>query len=53
MAEYVIMPKADYTAACDAIREKTGKTDLIKSGELATQISGITSSYPAAEEVGF
>lgn len=44
MAEYVIMPKADYESACDATRAKTGKTDLIKSGELATEISGITGS---------
>ena len=43
MSEYVIMPKADYVAACDAIREKTGKTDLIKSGDMKGVILGIES----------
>lgn len=43
MSEYVIMPKADYVAACDAIREKTGKTDLIKSGDMESEILGIES----------
>lgn len=38
MTDYVIMPKADYQGACDAIRAKTGKTDLIKSGDMATEI---------------
>lgn len=42
MAEYVVMPKADYEAACDSIRAKTGKMDLIKSGELSTEIASIT-----------
>lgn len=39
--EYAVMPLSDYEAACDAIREKTGGTDKITSGELAEQISGI------------
>lgn len=41
MAEYVVMPKSDYIAACDAIREKTGTTDPIKSSELGDLIRGI------------
>ena len=39
--DYAIIPMADYKAACDAIRAKTGKTDLIKSGEMAGEIGGI------------
>ena len=39
--EYVIMPKQDYKAVCDAIRAKTGKTDLIKSGDMASEIESI------------
>ena len=35
------MPKADYLDACDAIREKTGGTDVIKSGDMGTQIRAI------------
>ena len=42
MAEYAVMPLADYEDACDAVREKTGGTDVIKSGELGTQIRGIS-----------
>ena len=42
LTDYVIMPGADYQAACDAIREKTGKTAAIKSGDLASEIGGIS-----------
>ena len=42
MTDYAIIPTADYKAACDAIREKTGKTDSIKSGDMATEIGGIS-----------
>lgn len=38
----VIMPKADWQAALDATRAKTGKGEPIKSGELAAEIEGIT-----------
>lgn len=38
MSEYVIMPTADYQAACDTIRAATGKSDPIKSGDLAGEI---------------
>lgn len=41
MAEYVVMPKEDYEAACNSIRGKTGKTDLIKSGNLSAEIDSI------------
>lgn len=43
MIDYVIMPKADYQALCDAIRSKSGKTDVIKSGELQTEIMTLPS----------
>ena len=41
LTDYIIMPSADYTAACDKVRERTGKTDPIKSGDLAAEIEGI------------
>lgn len=41
MSEYVIMPSADYKAACDAVRAASGKTDLIKSGELSIEIADV------------
>ena len=37
----VIMPSSDYKAICDAVRAKTGSTELLKSGELAEVINGI------------
>lgn len=39
--DFAIIPCADYKAACDAIRAKTGKTDLIKSGDMASDIGAI------------
>jgi hypothetical protein len=47
MAEKAIMPFEDYKAACDAIREKTGGSALIKSGEMAGLIEGIESGGAA------
>ena len=41
MSDYAIMPYQDYKDSCDAIREKTGSTALIKSGEMAELIMGI------------
>lgn len=43
LTEYVILPGADYKAACDALREKTGKTEGILSGNLAREIHGLPS----------
>lgn len=42
MAEYAVMPAADYKDACDAVREKTGGTAQIVSGELGEQIRSIS-----------
>lgn len=44
LTDYVIMPGSDYQALCDKIREKTGKTDVIKSGDLATEIEEVANS---------
>lgn len=41
LSEMVIMPGADYQDACDAVREKTGGTGTIVSGQLGTQIRSI------------
>lgn len=53
MSAYVIMPKADYIAACNAIRAKTEKTDLIKSGDLESEILGITTGGGSSEDVRY
>lgn len=41
LTDYVIMPGADYQAACDKLREKSGKTDPIRSGDLASEIEAV------------
>ena len=41
MADYAVMPKADYLDACNAIRDKTGGTDVSKSGNMGTRIRSI------------
>lgn len=41
LTDYVIMPGADYQAICDKIRDKTGKVDPIKSGDLVGEIDSI------------
>lgn len=40
--DFALIPKADYKDACDAIREKTGETDSIVSGEMGGLIRSIT-----------
>lgn len=42
LTNYVLMPGTDYQALCNAIRAKTGKTEALKSGELATEVESIT-----------
>lgn len=39
--KWAVMPEDDYKDACDAVREKTGGTDPIKSGEMGAQIRAI------------
>lgn len=41
MSEMVVMPKDDYSSACDTIRGKTDTTELIKSNELASKIEDV------------
>lgn len=53
MSEYVIMPKEHYVAACNAIRTKTGKTDLIKSVDLENEILGIASGGGSSADVRY
>ncbi len=38
---HAVMPLSDYVGACDVIREKTGGTEPIKSGELVEQIGAV------------
>lgn len=41
LTEMVIMPGEDYQAICDSVRGKTGRTELLKSGNIAPIIDGI------------
>lgn len=41
MSEYVIMPKSHWQNACNAVRDGSGTTDLILSGDMATKIRSI------------
>lgn len=41
MTDYVVMPKADYQDILDATREKTGKSNLLLSGEVGAEIRTI------------
>ena len=47
LTDRVIMPGADYQAICDAVRAKTGGTNVLKSGEIAPAITGITAGGTA------
>lgn len=40
--KYVRMPSDDYKNICDAVREKTGKTELLKSGDIPSEISNMS-----------
>lgn len=39
--QYAVMPLSDYQDTCNAIRAKTGKTAVLKSNELKTEINSI------------
>lgn len=53
LTDYVIMPSADYVAACDKVRERTGKADPIKSGDFATEIEGIPAGGGAELNIAY
>lgn len=41
LTELVVMPGNDYQAICNSVRSKTGKTELLKSGDIAPAIDQI------------
>lgn len=51
MADYAVMPFSDYEDACNAVREKTGGTESIVSGELGAQIRAITGGENLDDEL--
>lgn len=53
MSDFVIMPKADYVAACNSVRAKTGKSDTIKSGDLSSEIDSITGGGGSSDDVRY
>jgi hypothetical protein len=42
LTDQVIMPGSDYQAICDATRSLTGKTGVLKSGDISTELGTIT-----------
>ena len=38
---FAVMPISDYVGACNVIREKTGSSDAVKSGEMADKIKAV------------
>lgn len=50
LTDYIIIPGADYQSICNATRTKTGKTDLLKSGEVANEILSITTGGGGSSE---
>lgn len=42
LTDYVIMPGVDYQALVDKIKEKTGKTEPLVSGQLAAELDNIS-----------
>ena len=51
MAEFVRVPETDWQNILDATREKTGSTEKMLSGEVATAIAGITGGSEDSELV--
>ena len=45
LTDQVIMPGSDYQAICDATRNLTGKTGVLKSGEISTELDLVTPLY--------
>lgn len=42
LTDQVIMPGSDYQAICDATRALTGKTRVLKSGDISTELETVT-----------
>ncbi len=53
MSEHAVMPLTDYVGVCDAIREKIGSTDTIKSGEMADKVNEVYEAGQKAENLAF
>lgn len=41
MSKHAVMPLTDYVNVCDALREKTGTTDVIKSGDIPKKVNDV------------
>lgn len=51
---YAVMPKQDYEHACDVLREYTGESEPIKSGDLEENIDKVfVAGTAAGEEKGY
>lgn len=49
MSNYAVMPITDYSDTCDAIREKIGSSEVIKSGDMSNKISEVYEAGKTAE----
>lgn len=45
MTDYVLMPGVHYRDICNAVRQKSGKTELLRSGELADEILNLSDAF--------
>lgn len=52
MADFVRVPESDWQNILDAIREKTGSSDLMLSGDVADEITGIETGGGGSMESG-
>ena len=53
MSNFAVMPISDYENTCNAIREKTGSTEPIKSGDMAAKIPEVYNKGKADENKEF
>ena len=53
LTEYTLIPGKDYQDICDATRNKTGKTDLLKSSEVANEILSIQTGGGSSNDVPY
>lgn len=51
MADFVRVPESDWQAICDAVREKTGGEEKLRSGAIAGKIAGIETGNDSGADV--
>lgn len=49
MSNYAVMPMTDFVSVCETVREKTGNTETIKSGELPAKVDDVFTAGKKSE----